>query len=168
MLCSVSSYFRFPWSNLTSPSSTLLHPSSVKRMGYLTQKVLKIAWFPTKCPTCSFFQVRDWCCACPFNTSWHCCPYTISSQIYFLSTQCMSLFSPCLSPSQKLCILHYLSGIYPWQDRKMNPICSYRRSLLKKVQLAGLGGQTRFWHDALILHLPSLVYTYKIFLLFVL
>ena len=50
MLLSPSSYLKSPWSNLISPSWTLLLPSSVKRTGYLTQKVLKIAWFPTKCP----------------------------------------------------------------------------------------------------------------------
>ena len=50
MLHFPSSYLKSPWSNLISQSSTLLPPSSVKRMGYLTQKLLKIAWFPTTCP----------------------------------------------------------------------------------------------------------------------
>ena len=49
MLHSPSSYLKSPCSNLNSPSSTLLPPSSLKIMGYLTQKVLKIVWFPTKC-----------------------------------------------------------------------------------------------------------------------
>ena len=50
MLFSPSSNLKSPRSNIISPSSTLLPPSSVKRMGCLTQKVLKIAWFPIKCP----------------------------------------------------------------------------------------------------------------------
>ena len=50
ILHSPSSYLKFLLSNLKSPSSTLLFPSSVKSTGYLTQKVLKKAWFPTKCP----------------------------------------------------------------------------------------------------------------------
>ena len=37
-------------SNLNSPTSTLVPPSSIKSTGYLIQKVLKIAWFLTKCP----------------------------------------------------------------------------------------------------------------------
>ena len=45
---SPSSFLKPPSSNLISPSLSLLPPSSVKRTGYLTQKVLKIAWFPTK------------------------------------------------------------------------------------------------------------------------
>ena len=49
MLLPPSSYLKSPWSNLISPTSTLLSPSSVKRTGFLTQKVLKIARYPTKC-----------------------------------------------------------------------------------------------------------------------
>ena len=50
MLHSPSSFIKSPWSNLISQSWTLLHPSSVKRTRYLTQKVLKKACFLTKCP----------------------------------------------------------------------------------------------------------------------
>ena len=50
MLNSPSPFLKSPWSNPNSPSSTLLPPSSVRRTGFLTQKLLKIAWFPTECP----------------------------------------------------------------------------------------------------------------------
>ena len=50
-------YLKSPWSNLNSPSSTLLPHSSVKRTWYLTQKVLKTAWFPTKCPQAPLAQL---------------------------------------------------------------------------------------------------------------
>ena len=50
MLLSPSSYLKYPGSKLISSSSTRPPPSSVRRTRYLTQKVLKIALFPTKCP----------------------------------------------------------------------------------------------------------------------
>ena len=50
ILNSPSSYLKSLLSNLNSPSSILLFPSSVKSKGYLAQKVLKIVGFPTKCP----------------------------------------------------------------------------------------------------------------------
>ena len=47
---SPSSHLKYPLSNLNFPHPTLLPPSSVKSMGYLTKNVLKITGFPTKCP----------------------------------------------------------------------------------------------------------------------
>ena len=49
-LHSPSFYLTSLLSNLNSPSSTLLPWFSAKSTGYLTENVLKIAGFPTKCP----------------------------------------------------------------------------------------------------------------------
>ena len=43
-------FLKSPLINLNFPSSALLPPSSVKRTGNLTENVLKITEFPTKCP----------------------------------------------------------------------------------------------------------------------
>ena len=61
-LHSPSSNLKSPWSNLKSLSLTLLPPSSVKRTGYLTQKVHCYQLFPALIKRTLYLDPAHWTC----------------------------------------------------------------------------------------------------------
>ena len=110
------SYLNFFLSNLNSPSSTLLFPSSVKSTGYLTQSVLKIGWFPTKCP-----QALLAILAAGSNTN--SCPTILSIKRLKVVTICWYVLSNIHE------LLHGENCVFPWEER------SLKSNLLNKFKI---------------------------------